>query len=124
MATHVKVVGVIFIVLGGLWILGALFSTVVLSVIASIISTSDDPNAGVGVAVLGLTGATLSMILLAFGIPQVLCGWGLLSFRPWARIVAIILAAISLTYPPIGTLFGIYALVILFRKDTEALFTA
>ena len=34
------------------------------------------------------------------------------------------LAALALTSFPLGTAFGVYALVILFRKDTEALFPA
>ena len=43
-------------------------------------------------------------------------------FQP-ARIVGIIVAILSLTQFWLGTAFGIYALVILFRKETEALFT-
>jgi hypothetical protein len=120
--THVKVISVLFIVFGVFWILGAFFSTLVLSVVAGIIGTSSDPDAPVGVAILGMTGVILTTALLAFGVPQVICGWGMLKFKPWARILGIVLAAISILNVPVGTVFGVYAMVILFRQDIEALF--
>jgi hypothetical protein len=124
MATHVKVIGVLFIVFGAMWIVGAFFSTLVLSTIAGILAAGEDPDARIGVAVLGMTGALLSTFLLAIGIPQIICGWGLLKFKRWARILAIVLGIISLASVPIGTAFGIYVLVIFFNKDTEAILTA
>ncbi len=38
--------------------------------------------------------------------------------------MAIILAAMALTSIPFGTLIGIYALIVLFQKQTEQLFSA
>jgi hypothetical protein len=124
MATHVKVIAVLFIIFGSLMVLGAFFSTMFFNVLANIVGSSGDPESQIGVAVLGITGMALMTLLLVFGVPSIVCGIGLYKFRPWARILAIILAAISLIRIPFGTLFGIYALVILFRKDTEALFTS
>jgi hypothetical protein len=123
-ATHVKVIAVLFIIFGSLMVLGAFFSTILFSVLAHLIGSSGEPGAEIGVAVLGLTGMALTTMLLVFGVPGIVCGIGLLQFRRWARILAIILAAISLIRIPFGTLFGVYALVILFRKDTEALFVS
>ena len=37
-------------------------------------------------------------------------------------ITGIVLAAICLIHVPLGTMLGVYALIILFRKDTEVLF--
>jgi|SRR5215831_4975837 len=122
MATHVKVVAVLFIVFGVLGALLALFSSVIFSALAAIVGSTHDPDASLGVAVLGLTGATLTIVLLVLSIPNIVCGWGLLRLRPWSRILGIVLAAISLIRVPFGTIFGIYALVILFNKETEALF--
>ena len=122
MASHVKVIAILFIVFGALGALMALFSSVIFSALAAIVGNTQDPDAALGVAVLGLTGATLTVVLLVLSIPYIICGWGLLTLRPWSRILGIILAAISLVRIPLGTLFGIYALVILFNKETEALF--
>ena len=122
MATHVKVIGVCFIVFGALWVLGAMFSGVILSVLAGFVAQSDTTDATMGATVLGITGVALTTILLAIGIPQIVCGIGLLNFKRWARILGIVLAAISLMSVPIGTIFGIYAIVILFSRETEQLF--
>lgn len=124
MATHVKVIGACFIVFGAMWVLGAMFSGVILTVIAGFVGQSDNHDAAVGATVLGITGVALTTILLAIGIPQIVCGIGLLLFKSWARILGIVLAAICLVSVPIGTVFGIYALVILFSKESEALFAS
>lgn len=122
MATHVKVIAVLCIVVGALGVLGALFSSFIFSALAAIVGSTHDPDAPMGMAVLGVTGATLAIVVLVLSIPYILYGWGLLKLRPWSRIVGIVLAAISLIYIPFGTIFGIYALIILFNKETEALF--
>jgi len=71
---------------------------------------------------MGLTGALLVSVLLAFSIPSIICGWGLLKFKRWARLLGIVLAAIAVLKFPIGTAFGVYALWVLFSKQTEPLF--
>ena len=55
-------------------------------------------------------------------LPGIVAGVGLLKFRPWARILAIILAIINLFLFPIGTALGIYTLIIMFNDETKALF--
>ncbi len=122
MATHVKVVAILFLVFGALGLMGALFSSVLFGALAGIVGASHDEGAPIGVAVLGLTGAAFTIFLIVIAIPQLICGWGLLGMRRWARTLGIVLSAISLVRIPIGTIFGIYSLVILLNKDTEALF--
>lgn len=123
MQTHVKVVAVIFIVFGACGLLFALFSSLLFGVIGSIVGMSGEPGAPVGVAVLGLAGVALTVVLLLYSIPGIVCGWALLTRRSWARILGIILAAIGLINYPFGTIFGIYALWVLFNKETEQIFT-
>ena len=122
MHTHVKVIGVLFII-GGVVLVGlAFFTNLLLRFLAGVVSASAEEGAELGAAVLGMTGTALSVFFFVLAVPYVVTGWGLLKFRRWARILGIVLAAIALTKFPLGTVFGIYALVILFRKDTEALF--
>ena len=49
-------------------------------------------------------------------------GLGLLQYRSWARILAIILGIVNLILFPIGTAVGIYTLIIMFNEETKALF--
>jgi hypothetical protein len=121
-ATHVKVVATLFLLFGGLLLALAFFTPLLMSTLAGIVGATHEEGAAIGATILGLTGIALSVIMLLFAIPYIVCGIGLFKFRRWARILGIILAAIALVRFPLGTAFGIYALIILFRKDTEALF--
>jgi|SRR5579863_8077309 len=47
-------------------------------------------------------------------------GWGLLQREPWARILTIILAFLSLFNIPFGTALGIYALWVLLPAQSDA----
>lgn len=123
MATHVKVIAAFYFVCGAMLVIGAFFSQMLLGLVAGIVSQSDEEGAQTGAAIVGAAGITLTVMLLALAVPFVAAGWGLLKFRPWARILGIILAAVCLTQIPFGTMLGIYALVILFKKETEALFS-
>jgi hypothetical protein len=122
MATHVRVIAAIFLVVGVFGLVTAILSTILFGVLATAAGMSGDTDAPIGGALLGLAGAALSLALLTFAVPAILCSWGLFTFRGWARILAIVLAVIAVIQFPLGTLFGVYALFILFQKDTEALF--
>ena len=124
MVTHVKVIAVLFILFGALGLIGALFSGLVFGSIAGLIGVSGEEDAPGVAAMIGLIGTVLTVALAVLSVPNIVCGVGLLKFRPWARILGIILAIIALIQIPLGTIFGVYALIILFRNDVEALFAA
>jgi hypothetical protein len=119
-ATHVKALGAIFLALGIAGVLAGILSSVAFGLLAGIASVASDE--ALGATILGLTGLALTILLLLVSAPAIVCGWGLLKFRSWARILAIVLAAISLVAFPYGTLFGIYALWVLLTKETEVVF--
>lgn len=57
--------------------------------------------------------------LLASAIVGIVTGWGLLNYRPWARVLALILGVISLIHLPLGTALGIYTLWVLLPAESE-----
>jgi hypothetical protein len=122
-ATHIKVIAVLFLVCGGMLVALAFFLPAILGLVAAFVHESGDPDANVASKVLGLTGAALSIFFAVIAVPFVATGWGMLKLQPWSRIAGIVLGALLLIEIPIGTAIGIYALVILFRKDAEAVFT-
>ena len=125
MQTHVKVVGVAFIVFSALGILAALIIMAVFGGAAGIVGASADAEeAAVALPIIGLTGTLLSIFLFAVSVPGLIAGLGLLSWKPWARVVAIVLCAIQLINIPLGTLLGIYGLWVLLNHETERLFSA
>ena len=123
MATHVKVLAVLFGVMGAVLICMAIVMALVFGVIGSVVGASGEQDAAVAIAALGLSGLALTIFLLVLAVPYLICGWGLWKRRSWARIVGIVLAVLALINFPLGTAFGVYALIILFKGETEKLFS-
>jgi len=64
----------------------------------------------------------LFLFLLAVTLTGIIAGVGLLRFRPWARILTIVLSALNLMNFPLGTLVGAYGLWVMLSRETEPLF--
>lgn len=122
MATHVKVIAAIFLFIGVVWAVITVLGPAILATLAGLVSTSGDPDAAVGATVLGFAGVAVTLFAGTLTAAFLTTAWGLFKLKPWARIVGIVMAAICLTNFPVGTAFGIYALIILFKKETETLF--
>jgi hypothetical protein len=116
METHVKVAGWLWIVLGALTLLGAVCAVVS---IASGGLFSEDPDALLGSGIAATCGG--GFLLLAGGL-NLVTGIGLLNFKNWARILAIIFAILNLLAFPIGTALGIYTLWVMLTGETQPLF--
>ena len=123
MKTHVQVLGVLFLVSAGFLAFLAIAFPLGLGIIGTIVGHSGDPDAATGVAVMGLVGTGLAIFFAVLALVWGICGYGVLKHKPWARIFAIILCAMSLIKIPVGTLFGVYGLWVMFNKETEAIFS-
>ena len=125
MQTHVKVLGVLYLAVGGCMLLGALFLAMTMGGVAGIVGASADPeDAAIAVPILGIAGTALAAFFGIFSLPSLITGYGLLNYKPWARIVGIVLSAISLIVIPFGTIIGAYGLWVLLTKETERLFSS
>lgn len=124
METHVRILGYLHIALGAIC---ALVGVVLLFVFGGLAafagaSAASDPDAAMAAPFLGLLGGIFCIFLLVLAFPGVITGIGLLKFRPWARVVGIILSALELINFPFGTAIGIYGLWVLLSTATEPLF--
>jgi hypothetical protein len=120
MASHVKILGAAYIVLSGLALSVALFLALAVGTASAIVGQAADPNdAAVALPIIGIAGTALVVFLVAVSLPGLIAGIGLLKRRPWARILGIIVAILSLVNIPIGTIVGIYGLWVLFSSETE-----
>jgi hypothetical protein len=125
MQTHVKVLGVLFIVLSGLGILVAVTLMLAFGAAAGIVGASANPHdAAIALPIIGLAGTALVAFLLVLSLPGLVTGIGLLKLKPWSRIVGIVLSALHLIHIPFGTALGVYGLWVLLNKETEPLFSA
>ena len=123
MQTHVKVLAVIYLAVGGLMLCAALFLGLGSGVAAGIVgATGEADGAAIAIPILGIAGRPLAAFLALFALPSLVTGYGLLQYKSWARVAGIVLSAISLINIPIGTIVGAYGLWVLLNKDTERLF--
>jgi len=64
--------------------------------------------------------SVVAILLLAKAALGFLAGWGLLQHEAWARILALVLAFVSLfTNIPFGTALGIYTMWVLLPSESE-----
>ena len=123
MVTHVKVLAVLHIVFGILGILLAMGMLIFFGGLAGFIgAVHDSDDAFVGMGVLGAIGMVVFIVVLALSLPGLIAGIGMLKFRPWARILGIVISALDLIHVPFGTALGIYGLWVLLSPGTEMLF--
>jgi hypothetical protein len=121
--THVKILGVLYLAFSALTLLVAVFLLLAIGGAATIVGLAADPgDAVVAVPILGVVGSVIATILMALALPGLAAGWGLLTLRPWARILALVLSALNILNLPFGTALGVYGLWVLLHRDTEPLF--
>lgn len=125
METHVKVLAILYIVLSSLMAIAALFLLLIVGGTTAIVgSTAPAHDAEIALPIIGIAGTALVIMLLVLSLPGLLAGFGLLKYRPWARILTLVLSAVNLINIPFGTILGAYGLWGLLSKDTERLFEA
>ncbi len=116
MKKHVSVAAILQIVFGSLNIIIALTIAFAFGFAEQFV---DDPTA---VKVLAIVGTPLVVFFLLFGGAMIAGGVGLLSCKPWARILTLVMGAIGLLNIPIGTLKGVYIIWVLVQSETVSLF--
>lgn len=115
---HKKVIGIIYIVFSALGLLGVFvydyFMTAILEFAAM-----DDPGVNDAMWVFDLISGFIWAIAILFLIPRMIVGFGLAQGRKWANIPGLVFGVISLINLPLGTLLGIYAILVFTAKPAD-----
>lgn len=123
METHVKVLAILYLVFAGLSVLFGLMAFFVTGAVTYVVGSAAWPaDADLAVPLIRLAGAVVAVFCFGWAVPGFVIGLGLLKRRPWARLLGIVMSALSLMYVPFGTALGVYGLWVLFHRDTERLF--
>jgi len=117
MKDHVKVIAILWIVLGTLYLCLSLFAFLVFFGVAQLPNVED-----VSPSILRLIGIVASSLLGAIGLPQLLGGLGLLKHKEWARILMLVVSFLTVFHVPFGTALSVYSMIVLFNGETVRLF--
>jgi hypothetical protein len=125
MAQHVKILGVLHIVFGGLGVLAAICVLLLFGGISAVVGLSDHSgDSAAAVPILGMIGSLVFILVMVLSLPALIIGIGLVQFRPWSRVATIILSAFDLLSIPLGTALGVYGLWVMLNPETERLLGA
>src|SRR5438876_10871183 len=122
MDTHVKVAAWLRIVGSAVYLLVALVVMAVFGGPSILAGAAGGGDAATAVPALMVVGVCVSMFFGILALPGLITGWGLLNYRPWARIINIVLSIFELFNIPIGTAIGAYSLWVMFHPETVELF--
>ena len=116
MEKHVSILGILYIIFSALGILSA---GIVFWIVVGGGLISGDTTA---IAVTAIVGSAMAGFLILVSVPGIVGGIWLLKYRPWARIVVIVLGILHLINIPFGTALGIYTIWVLLNDETAELF--
>ena len=125
MESHVRILGLLHIALSVIMLFGGIIALLVLGGIggiAAMVGGQDTENSLAAAGVLGIIGVFVFLVLFVLSLPGIICGWGIMRFRPWAKTLGIVMSAFDLLNVPVGTILGIYGLWVLTNNATEPLF--
>lgn len=122
MREHVRILGILHIVFGVLGLLIGLVLFAVFGAGAMAIAMDGDPDSAAAAPIMGGIGLLVCGLIAVFSIPGIAAGIGLLKYKAWARILALVISALNILSVPIGTALGIYGFWVLLQQETEAMF--
>ena len=123
MEQHVKIIGILHIVLGAMGAMAAVAFLALFGGLAGFVGSMDHTgDAVVAAPVLGGIGGILFIVCLIFSLPSLVGGIALLKMAPWSRVFMLVVSVLYLLHIPVGTALGIYGIWALTKPETEALF--
>lgn len=121
MRTHVKALAVMNLIHAILVFTFGLIALVLFGGLAAMANTR--PEAGeIVMPMLGMMGGLLFLALTMLALPKFIASIGLLYYKPWARILTVVISGLGLWEIPFGTALGLYGLWVLTSREGTALF--
>jgi hypothetical protein len=117
MRQHVSFVGALHIGFGILGLVGALAVYITFNFAHGFVE--NDP---VAEQIMTFVGGSISLMIMFFSCLGIVGGIGLFSYRPWSRILVLIVSAINCLNIPIGTAKGVYSIWVLMQPEVIDMF--
>jgi hypothetical protein len=123
MDKHVTVLGVLFLVLGIMGVIGMAIVAVIFliggAVISSVAAHEPDVPGIVSLIPVGF-GVFICLAIAVSTIPSLVAGYGLLQKQRWSKVWALVAGLLNLPGFPLGTAVGIYAVWVALQAETES----
>ena len=116
MEKHITLLGVFHIVYHAL---GFVIGILIISLLTWVGHFVGEPEVA---SILAVVASVIGFFLIILAIPGIIAGIGLLTKRPWARILALVVGIIDLLDIPVGTALGVYTLWVLMSDESIPLF--
>lgn len=110
MDSHKRILGIIFTVTSILTILMALFLNIFFSVLWTFVMSRAGAEDQLPLEFIAMLFQYLPWIIIAFSIPSLIAGIGLLNKASWAMTLALVLGCLKLLSFPVGTAIGVYTI--------------
>lgn len=115
-AVHKKIIGVTFVIFSAFWLICLFFYEALIDFVITLSENEIEPEAYM---VFDFISYMLWAIAILFLIPRLIIGVGLLGEKKWANIPGLIFGVISILNVPVGTLLGVYCLLVFTAKDKK-----
>lgn len=126
MRDHIKILGILNIVMGSLTALVGVGVLLAMGSIAAVITASlanasgtDYRDGAMAAPIVATIGFGIGIFFFALGLPSIIGGWGLIHYRRWSRILMIMVSGFHLFHVPLGTALGIYGLWVLLNNESQ-----
>jgi hypothetical protein len=116
---HIHLLSIFWFAISALNGVGGLFLVILANTLFPHLREMKDVPPDVPIGFLTALVSTLGIIVLAKAACGFVAGWGLLKREPWARVVTLVLAFISLINFPFGTALGVYSLWVLLPGQSQ-----
>ncbi len=117
MDIHRRILGIIYLVLGLIELFSLILGTLIFSIV--FITDPDEIREFFELPALFrmVLGATIICVVLLISLPSIIIGSGLLYRKSWAEKAVLVLGCVYLFFPMVGTLLGIYTIIIEFVRQ-------
>lgn len=119
MDIHRRIIGILYLISGLIGIFVLVIASIVLSIgyITSVHEIEHFFALPEAFQLLIIT--TIVTVVLVISLPSIIIGLGLLYNKKWAENASLVLGCIYLFLPTLGTLLGIYTIIIAFVRSEE-----
>lgn len=109
LARHLHTLGILWIVVGALFLIPAVVLFVLGSVVHIAVPGTEEMMRVLGPMLFTFIGCMFFIV----GAGGICLGWGLMQHQSWARVTGLVLGILALFHPPFGTALGAYTLWVL-----------